>query len=264
MDKIKSSTDYLKLTPKFVSQFSEKETNEMLQTPNSWYHSFEFDNMQTTNVRTSLNYQMWTCQGLPLDLTGKTVLDIGTADGFYSFLCESRGAKRVLATDSQIHEGKPSIKDENYDRFQIIKKILNSNVEYKKLNVYDVDRLDEMFDIVLFFGVYYHLKDPILAIKKLSDITNENLFLSGHSLDTTDPLMYFYKLYEKNNKPYGRNYENFAEVVASPESLISIGEKYGFREVKTLDVMDMQLNDKHPHMAFGDKTQKVLTMNFIK
>ena len=128
----------------------------------------------------------------------------------------------------------------------------------------DVDRLDEMFDIVLFFGVYYHLKDPILAIKKLSDITNENLFLSGHSLDTTEPLMYFYKPYEKNNKPYGRNYENFAEVVASPESLISIGEKYGFQEVKTLDVMDMQLNDKYPHMAFGDKTQKVLTMNFIK
>jgi tRNA (mo5U34)-methyltransferase len=257
MDKVESSIDYLKFAPKFVSQFSEKETREMLQIPNSWHHSFEFGNIQTTNIRTSLNYQMWASQGLPLDLTGKSVLDIGTSDGFYSFLCEERGAKRVLATDSQRHEGVPSLEDESHARFEIIKKILNSNVEYKKLDVYDVDTLDETFDIVLFFGVYYHLKDPILAIKKLSDITNENMFLAGHSLDTSEPLMYFYK-------PKRKDRSNFAQVVASPESLMSVGEKYGFREVKTLDVMDMQMYENYPHMIFGDKTMKVLTMNFIK
>ena len=253
----KSSTDYLKFAPKFVSQFSEKETREMLQVHNSWHHLFEFGNIQTSNIRTSLNYQMWACQGLPLDLTGKSVLDIGTSDGFYSFLCESRGAKRVLASDSQRHEGNPSVKDESYSRFKTIKKILNSNVEYKKLDVYDVDTLDEKFDIVLFFGVYYHLKDPILAIKKLSEVTNENMFLAGHSLATTEPLMYFYK-------PIRKDLKHFAEVIASPESLMAIGKKYGFREVKTLDVMDMQMNDKQPHMIFGDKTMNVLTMNFIK
>ena len=58
--------------------------------------------------------------------------------------------------------------------------------------------------------MYYHLKDPILAIKKLSDITNENMFLAGHSLDTSEPLMYFYK-------PKRKDRSNFAQVVASPE-----------------------------------------------
>ena len=63
---------------------------------------------------------MWIAQGIPEDLSGKTVLDIGTADGFYSFLAEHRGAKRVLALDYMKFPG-----------FDIAKKILNSNVEHR-------------------------------------------------------------------------------------------------------------------------------------
>lgn len=126
-----------------------------------------------------------------------------TSDGFYSFLCESRGASKVICTDLFTFEGNPTVTTrESLERFNIIKKILNSNVEYKELNVYDVEKLDEQFDIVLFFGIYYHLRDLVLIFKRLLQIATESMFLSGHILDTDAPLMYFYPPYDKNSNSF--------------------------------------------------------------
>ena len=69
---------------------------------------------------------MWVSSLIPENLEGKTVLDVGTADGFYSFLCESRGAKKVVAVDWLEFPG-----------FTAAHKILNSKVEFQKLVVDD-------------------------------------------------------------------------------------------------------------------------------
>ncbi len=252
-------TKFLQFSPIFKSKYSDSDTREKLLLPKRWYHTFKIGNMLTTPTRTSLNYQMWTAQGIPLNLEGKSVIDIGANDGFYSFLCESRGAKRVLAIDSLEYEGRSlKFKEDELPsrRFQIIKDILNSNVEYKQMNVYEIDKLNETFDLVLLFGVYYHLGNPISAIQKISKITNHTLFLSGHVLCTNDPLMYFYD--SNDNCP-----NRFSSVVASPQCLMTIGRRNNFSNTEILDIMDLPPIGMLPHM-FGKESHKVATFKFSK
>jgi tRNA (mo5U34)-methyltransferase len=92
---------------------------------------------------------------LPNDLAGKTVLDIGCNAGFYSIEMKRRGADRVLGIDS----------DERYlAQARLAADALgHPDLEFRNLSVYDVGALGERFDLVLFMGVLYHLRHPLLA-----------------------------------------------------------------------------------------------------
>jgi tRNA (mo5U34)-methyltransferase len=93
---------------------------------------------------------------LPDDLQGCSVLDIGCNAGFYSLEMKARGAGRVLGIDS----------DERYlAQARLAADALgHSDVEYRHLSVYDVGELGEKFDWVIFMGVLYHLRHPLLAL----------------------------------------------------------------------------------------------------
>jgi len=107
--------------------------------------------------------------GLPEDLSGKRVLDIGCAEGFFSFEAERRGAREVIGIDSF----PASIR-----RFNITKAARQSNATAYLMNVYDLEpkRLGT-FDLVLFYGVFYHLKHPQYALERIRSIcTGELLF----------------------------------------------------------------------------------------
>jgi tRNA (mo5U34)-methyltransferase len=96
--------------------------------------------------------------GMPKDLTGKSVLDIGAWDVFFSFEAEKRGASRVVAID-ELWKGKDGgpIK---YG-FNLAHRTLNSRVESRHIGVHDLDAADiGTFDLVLFLGVLYHVRDP--------------------------------------------------------------------------------------------------------
>ncbi len=241
---ILKSTKFLKHAPSFKTSFSDDEVQKMFDSVDGWYHYFKIGNVETTNTRTTMNYQMWVSQIIPTDLNGMKILDIGANDGFYSFLCESRGAKRILAIDRNQPELTDTyLKGENvcqYDtilknkrqeeRFQVLKKILNSKVDYKVMNVYDLDSINETFDTALFFGVYYHLENPVLAFQKIFPKINDSLFLSGHIIESKDPIMYL-----NDNKPHGGWF-------ASSECLLQIGEKIGFKKCVLLDTLDMNFD----------------------
>ena len=241
---ILKSTKFLKYAPSFKTSFSDDEVQKMFDSVDGWYHYFKIGNVETTNTRTTMNYQMWVSQIIPTDLNGMKILDIGANDGFYSFLCESRGAKRILAIDRNQPELTDTyLKGENvcqYDtilknkrqeeRFQVLKKILNSKVDYKIMNVYDLDSINETFDTALFFGVYYHLENPVLAFQKIFPKIKDSLFLSGHIIESKDPIMYL-----NDNKPHGGWF-------ASSECLLQIGEKIGFKKCVLLDTLDMNFD----------------------
>ena len=93
---------------------------------------------------------------IPADLEGRSVLDIGCNAGFYSIEMKKRGAGRVLGIDS----------DERYlDQARLASETLGfSDIEYRNLSVYDVGALGEKFDLVIFMGVLYHLRHPLLAL----------------------------------------------------------------------------------------------------
>ena len=102
-----------------------------------------------------------------VDFTDKKVLDIGCLDGLWSFEAEKRGAREVYATDlatQRPYRDRPAI--------ELARRILNSRIKYfPDVSVYDVAELGVRdFDIVLFCGVYYHLKNPLLALSKLRGV----------------------------------------------------------------------------------------------
>ena len=104
------------------------------------------------------------------DLQGKRVLDVGTRDGFFAFECERRGAE-VVALDYA---------DMDLTGFGVAKRIYGSQVEYVQANVYDLspDQLGT-FDIVLFLGVLYHLRHPLLALDRLRGLCRELLIVES-------------------------------------------------------------------------------------
>ena len=92
---------------------------------------------------------------IPKDLSGKTVLDIGCNAGFYSIEMKRRGADRVVAIDF----------DERYlAQARLAAEVLEAEIEFQQLSVYEIGRLEEKFDVVLFMGVFYHLRHPLLAL----------------------------------------------------------------------------------------------------
>ncbi|MHA6720607.1 TIGR04290 family methyltransferase [Sphingomonas sp. RS6] len=93
---------------------------------------------------------------LPADLEGQSVLDIGCNAGFYSFEMKRRGAGEVLGIDS----------DERYlAQARFAAEALGfDDVCFEQRSVYDVAALGRRFDIVIFMGVLYHLRHPLLAL----------------------------------------------------------------------------------------------------
>jgi tRNA (mo5U34)-methyltransferase len=95
-------------------------------------------------------------EALPLDLSGWRALDIGCNAGFYAFELAQRGAE-VLAVDADEHY----LRQAAWAREQLG---LAGRVELRQLQVYELARFDETFDLVLFLGVLYHLRHPLLAL----------------------------------------------------------------------------------------------------
>lgn len=99
---------------------------------------------------------------VPADLTGMSVLDIGCNAGFYSIEMKKRGAKSVLGIDSD---------DDYLKQARFASMVLGVDVEFRRMSVYDVEELGRRFDLVLFMGVLYHLRHPLLAL----DLIYENV-----------------------------------------------------------------------------------------
>ena len=113
---------------------------------------------------------------LPSDLSDRTVLDIGAWDGFYSFEAERRGAKRVLATDSFSWQ----VRGEGTGKrgFQLAREALGSAVQDRDIDVMDLSAEEVgTFDVVLFLGVLYHLRHPLLALERVAAVTGDLLIL---------------------------------------------------------------------------------------
>lgn len=142
-----------------------------------WFHAFEISPGITTPGRIKVDAKFaLDYYGIPEDLTGKLALDIGAWDGPYSFELERRGAT-VIALD---------IQDPERTGFSLAKEIKKSSVEYRRCSVYDLPvEFDEKFDIVLFLGVYYHLKHPLLAFERIWQTLNTQgmIYFEGAILD---------------------------------------------------------------------------------
>jgi tRNA (mo5U34)-methyltransferase len=134
---------------------------------------------------------------LPQDINGATVLDIGATNGGLAFELERRGAARVLTVD---------IYSSDWFGFDAIKALLHSDVEYLRASVYELPaKLKEQFDIVVFCGVLYHLRHPLLALDVLRALTRGRALIETAVCDRTlgdaasTPLVRYHRLDDLND-----------------------------------------------------------------
>jgi tRNA (mo5U34)-methyltransferase len=165
----------------------------------NWFHRIDLGDGVTTPGIDDTKSKLDQIR-LPADLSGKSVLDIGAWDGFFSFECERRGARRVVALDGGVWR----VDSIGKAGFEFARKVLNSKVEDVEMEVSEisVERLGR-FDLVLFLGVLYHLPDPISSFLKLSDVAAHDMIIETHvdMMEIDTPAMAFYPSDECANDP---------------------------------------------------------------
>jgi tRNA (mo5U34)-methyltransferase len=159
-----------------------------------WYHSIDLGNGVVTPGRKSFPICMAEADAVfgGVDLSGRTVLDVGAWNGFFSFEAKRRGAARVLATDSWCWTQPKHCMREPFD---FARSVLGLDVEAREIDVAQLstDAIGE-FDIVLYLGVFYHRYDAIEALARVARLARQLLIVETH-LDLRDidrPAMAFY------------------------------------------------------------------------
>jgi len=147
-----------------MTRLSPDEIRERAAALGDWFHNIDLDGVQTApdhflNDYPNVKWKLFE-HAIPKDLTGKSVLDIGCNAGFYSIEMKRRGADRVLGLDFD---------DRYLEQARFAAEVKGADIEFRKLSVYDVAQLGERFDIVLFMGVLYHLRHPLLALDLIHD-----------------------------------------------------------------------------------------------
>jgi tRNA (mo5U34)-methyltransferase len=137
-----------------------------------WFHNLKLGGFQTAPQHFLGDYPQVKWQrfanALPADLHGQTVLDIGCNGGFYALEMKRRGAARVVGVDS----------DPVYlAQARFAAEVSGVELELHQLSVYDVARLGETFDLVLFMGVLYHLRHPLLALDLIHEHVARDLLV---------------------------------------------------------------------------------------
>jgi tRNA (mo5U34)-methyltransferase len=157
-----------------------------------WFHVFDFGDGLRTPGRDVTEPKLAALE-LP-DLAGKSVIDIGAYDGYFSFECERRGAARVVASDhwSWTWPGEDARRN-----FDLVHQVLDSKVESLQVPVEDLDGAEHgTFDVTLFLGVLYHAPDMVRYLHAVRSVTKEMLVLETmvDGLDVDRPAAIAYPL----------------------------------------------------------------------
>ncbi len=143
---------------------SADQIRQRVQELGNWFHNLDLHGVKTAPDHFLGDYPNTKWQrfadALPQDLRGQTVLDVGCNAGFYSIQMKLRGADRVVGVDTD---------DAYLAQARFAAEVSGVDIEFRRLSVYQLDRLEQKFDLVLFLGVLYHLRHPLLALDLLHE-----------------------------------------------------------------------------------------------
>ena len=151
---------------------AEEALEEKIRALAPWFHNLRIQGIETAPDHFLGDYPRVKFAAfraaIPENLRGKSVLDIGCNAGFYSLEMKRRGAARVVGIDT----------DEHYLRqARFAAEMEDADVEFLRMPVWDVAALGEKFDLVIFMGVLYHLRHPLLALDLIHEHVAKDLLL---------------------------------------------------------------------------------------
>jgi tRNA (mo5U34)-methyltransferase len=223
-----------------------------------WYHTIELPEGNVTagwfDTRATVGKVP-----LPASLEGKRCLDVGTWDGFWAFEMERRGAESVLAIDLQdqdqwdwppetrlrgvIDAKRAKVEDfkDEHAGFELAKEALGSNVEHRKLSIYDLDPATVgTFDFVFLGSLLLHLRDPVRALDALRSVVGDEAVIA----DTVDAIPSLLQRHTPTARLEGVNRPWWWQ--PNREGLLQMMRSAGFEVIEATRVYLLPLGAGHP------------------
>ena len=180
-----------------MSTLSGEDIRDRAAALGDWFHNIDLNGVPTApnhflNDYPNVKWRRFQ-HAIPDDLTGRTVLDIGCNAGFYAIEMKRRGADRVVGIDFD---------DRYLDQARFAAEVTGQDIEFRKMSVYDVAQLGETFDVVLFMGVLYHLRHPLLALDLIHDHVAGDLMVfqsMQRGSDAVHPVRANYDFFEQDH-----------------------------------------------------------------
>ncbi|MGB8380502.1 MAG: methyltransferase domain-containing protein [Dermatophilaceae bacterium] len=211
-----------------------------------WFHTFALaPGIYTPGISRDHGYRL---PVLGADrFAGRSVLDVGAFDGFYSFLAEARGARRVVAVDNEQYvawvRARFGVALPGGAGLRAIAELLDSRVHYARMDALEVRELGERFDVVLCFGILHRVTDPIALLQTLADVLTPSgeivLETYGSRMPGDTPAI------EVHNPGDVYPRDRFLYWGFPAESLRRLGRIVGLDDVAIIDQPDI---DGHPRI----------------
>ena len=184
-----------------------------------WHHSIRLlPDVVTNGGKTTamLEAEHAAILGL-VDLADRSVVDVGSWNGYFAFEARKAGASRVVATDSYCWRH-PVFRGR--ETFELARECLGIDVEAREIDPTDLPGDLTPVDVVLFLGVFYHLIDPIMVLRNIAALATDLLVIETHLdlLTSGRPAMVFYPGATLNNDAsnwWGPNPECVVELLAT-------------------------------------------------
>lgn len=160
-----------------MNKYTKKEIKNQINQLGSWFHNINLNGVPTNPTKPDYPESRWQLLEpyFPKNMKNKTLLDLGCNAGYFSIKMKEKGAK-VLGIDWR---------KENIEQANFVAKALDLNIEYRQQNIYEFLLTNEqIFDYVIFLGVFYHLRYPLLALDMISKITKEKLYFQTEIKDS--------------------------------------------------------------------------------
>ena len=209
-----------------------------------WFHTFAVGDTYTPGVARDHRYRV---PFLPESFEGRSILDVGAFDGFYSFLAEARGATRVVAVDNEQYvdwvRARWGVELQGGEGFRAIAGLLGSKVEYVRLDAFDLADLGEDFDFVLCFGILHRVENPVGMLRIIAErlAPGGELLLETYGVSDVEGSAGIEV--RRSGDVYAR--DDFVYWGFTAEALTALAENAGFASV---EILDQPVIDEHPRI----------------
>jgi tRNA (mo5U34)-methyltransferase len=214
-----------------------------------WFHTFNLGGGRELYTPGAARDHRYRIPAIPERFGDMSVLDVGAFDGFYAFLAEAREARRVVAVDNEQYRAwvrsRWGVELEGGEGFRAISRLLDSKVEYRRLDAFDLDRLGERFDFIFCFGILHRVENPLgllaVLLRRLTDggrVLLETYGVADRSLQDSAAIHVC-----RAGEVYAR--DDFVYWGFTANGLDRIARNAGYRG---FDLADAPLIDGHPRI----------------